>query len=108
MGLLLTFLESVSERATFEKAKQQLTVLTDKASEDAIIHEADTTADDSAIVVVAKKPSEPEGEEEPQQQQVSEQTPTAEVAYDIMLGVMAIRPVWVARGVCMAGRSPWI
>lgn len=78
--------------ATLKKAKQRLSVLADKASEESIIHEADTTVDDSAVVVVLpKSPSEPEGEEKPQQQ-VSKQTATAEVAYDIMLGVNGDSP----------------
>ena len=81
----------VARAATFEKAKQQLTVLADRASEHSIINEAHKTADDSAVPIVPNNPSEPDEKEKPQQQ-VSEQTSTAEVAYDIMLGVNGDSP----------------
>lgn len=91
--------------AILKKVKQQLSVLPDNAFEVSIIHAADTTFDDSPVAVaLPKNPSEPKGEEK-LQQQVSEQTTTAKLAYDIMLGVKGDSPQYGILGELSSGRK---
>jgi DNA phosphorothioation-dependent restriction protein DptH len=75
---------------TVEKANRRPKEPDDQAPEAPIVLEADKTADESAVAVVPAQPSEPENEEP--LQPVSEHTSTAEVAYDIMLGVSGDSP----------------
>lgn len=77
--------------AKLEKAKQQVTVLADDASEDSIIHKVNKADNDPAVAFVSNNPSAPRGGNE-RQKQVSEQTSTAEATYDIMLGVNGDSP----------------
>ena len=74
---------------TVEKANQRSTELADQAPEAPSVREMNTAADESVVEVVPETLSEPE--EEPLQQ-ISERPPTAEVAYDIMLGVNGNSP----------------
>lgn len=75
---------------TVEKANRRPTEPDDQAPEAPIVREAGKAADESAVAVVQAQPSEPENEEP--LQTVSEHTSTAEVAYDIMLGVSGDSP----------------
>lgn len=75
---------------TVEKSSRRSSEPDDQAPEALIVREATKTADEPAVAVVPEKPSELKNEEP--QQPVSEHPPTAEVAYDIMLGVSGDSP----------------
>lgn len=76
--------------STVEKANRRSTEPDDQVPEALIVREATKTADESAVSVVPEKPSKLEDEEP--LQPVSEHLSTAEVAYDIMLGVSGDSP----------------
>lgn len=75
---------------TVEKANRRSTEPDDQAPEALIVRESTKTADESAVAVGPEKSTEPENEEP--LQPVLEHPSTAEVAYDIMLGVSGDSP----------------